>query len=69
MAAIPDDFADALKEAGLDAFFAECTAAHQREYLQWLAEAKRVETSKTRIAKAIQMISARRSKEIRRDRP
>ena len=69
MAALPDDFADALKKAGLDAFFAECTAAHQREYLKWLAEAKRVETRKARIAKAVQMISTRRSEEIRRARP
>lgn len=66
MAAIPADFATALKKAGLKAFFADCTAAHQREYLKWIAEAKRAETRDSRIAQAIRMISARRTEEAKR---
>ena len=65
---IPADFADALKAARLADFFAECTAAHQNEYLQWIAEAKRSETRKNRIAKAIPMLSDRRNAEAARVR-
>jgi hypothetical protein len=34
---IPEDLLAALKENGLAAFFDGCTAAHQREYLKWIA--------------------------------
>jgi uncharacterized protein YdeI (YjbR/CyaY-like superfamily) len=54
---IPQDIADALKSARLAEFFADCTPAHRNEYLKWIGEAKRPETRKARIGKAIQMIS------------
>lgn len=57
MTDIPQDFTDALKSAGLDDFFAICTDAHRREYLKWIAEAKRPETRKDRIRKAVEMLS------------
>jgi len=63
MADLPQDFSDALKRAGLAAFFADCTAAHRREYLKWIGEAKRPETRAARIEKTIQMISAKRAEE------
>jgi uncharacterized protein YdeI (YjbR/CyaY-like superfamily) len=53
----PQDIADALKSAGLAGFFADCTPAHRNEYLKWICEAKRPETRKVRIGKAVQMIS------------
>ncbi len=56
---VPADLLAALKESGLDVFFAGCTAAHQREYLKWIAEAKRPETRKQRIVQAVKMISAK----------
>jgi uncharacterized protein YdeI (YjbR/CyaY-like superfamily) len=54
---IPSDFSDALKTAGLAEFFAGCTSAHKKEYLKWIAEAKRPETRQARITKAIRMLS------------
>jgi uncharacterized protein YdeI (YjbR/CyaY-like superfamily) len=57
MTDIPKDFSDALKKSGLDEFFSDCTAPHQREYLKWIAEAKRQETRKARIQKAVKMLS------------
>ena len=63
MTDIPQDLAEALKRAGLAAFFADCTRAHQNEYLTWIGEAKRLETRKTRIEKAMQMLSDKRAEE------
>ena len=65
---LPRDFADALESAGLAAFFADCTGAHRREYLEWIAEAKRPETRKARIAKAIKGLSEKRAQEDARAR-
>ena len=56
---LPPEFAAALKAAGLAEFFAGCTAAHRREYLQWIAGAKKPATRDARIKKAVQMIAAR----------
>jgi uncharacterized protein YdeI (YjbR/CyaY-like superfamily) len=63
MSELPQDFAAALKSASLAAFFDDCTRAHRREYLKWIAEAKRPETRKARIGKAIQMLSQKRAEE------
>jgi len=62
MNAIPHDFASTLKAAGLADFFAGCTSAHQNEYLKWITEAKRPETRRARITKAVQLISDKRAK-------
>jgi uncharacterized protein YdeI (YjbR/CyaY-like superfamily) len=59
MTTLPQDFAKALKAAGLAAFIDDCTAAHQNEYLKWIGEAKRPETRRARITKAVQMISGK----------
>jgi uncharacterized protein YdeI (YjbR/CyaY-like superfamily) len=56
--AIPKDFAAALKQGGLDDFFAGCTDAHRREYLKWIEEAKQPETRKIRIGLTVKMIAA-----------
>ena len=63
MATVPKDFTDALKQNGLHEFFMDCTASHQREYLKWISEAKRPETRKTRIEKAMKTISTKRDEE------
>jgi uncharacterized protein YdeI (YjbR/CyaY-like superfamily) len=57
MTTTPQDFASALKAAGLAEFFTDCTNAHRNEYLKWIGEAKRPETRQARITKAVQMIS------------
>ncbi len=63
MTNVPPDFTDALNKAGLAKFFAECTGPHQNEYLKWIAGAKQATTRQTRIAKAMQMLSAKRDEE------
>jgi uncharacterized protein YdeI (YjbR/CyaY-like superfamily) len=61
--ATPRDMADALNTAGLANFFANCTPAHRNEYLKWITEAKRPETRKARIGKAIKMLSSKYAEE------
>jgi uncharacterized protein YdeI (YjbR/CyaY-like superfamily) len=63
MANIPPDFITALRAAGLADFFTGCSAPHQNEYLKWINEAKKNETRQKRIAKAVEMISAKRAEE------
>jgi uncharacterized protein YdeI (YjbR/CyaY-like superfamily) len=63
MSQLPEDLVEALKEAGLAAFFAECTDAHRNEYLKWIGEAKRPESRKARIDKAMQMLARKRAEE------
>lgn len=59
----PQDFADALKNAGLAEFFADCTNAHRNEYLKWIGEAKRPETRRVRMEKAMKMLAKKRAQE------
>jgi uncharacterized protein YdeI (YjbR/CyaY-like superfamily) len=63
MTGIPQDITDALKRAGLTEFFAGCTPAHRNEYLKWIIGAKRPETRKDRIGKAMRMLSDKRAEE------
>ena len=63
MTQVLSDFQAALTKANLGAFFANCTPAHQREYLKWIDEAKRPETRKARIAQAVTMITEKCAKE------
>lgn len=39
------------------AFFATLSYSHQREYVRWIEEAKREETRKLRIARAVEMLA------------
>ena len=68
MSVLPKDFSDALKANGLDDFFSDYTAAHRREYLKWIQEAKRPETRKQRIGQAVKMISRKAAEERLRSR-
>lgn len=68
MSDVPKDFAGALKESGMDDFFAVCTTAHRREYLKWIAEAKRPETRRLRIQKAVKMLSDKCAERIARSK-
>ena len=55
--AIPDDLTAelALHPAAMQAFVA-LPPSHQREYLKWIAEAKKPETRRRRVEKAVQMV-------------
>ena len=57
---MPKEFSAALKASGLTEFYAACRASDRREYLKWITEAKRPETRKQRIAKAVKMLSEKR---------
>ena len=59
---IPKDFLCALKEGGLDGIFLGFPASHRREYVKWVGEAKRPETRKDRIRKAMKMLSDKHAK-------
>jgi uncharacterized protein YdeI (YjbR/CyaY-like superfamily) len=68
MTDIPKDFSDALKENGLDEFFSGSEGSHQQEYLKWITRAKRPETRKRRIQKAVKMLSAKRTEKTARSK-
>jgi hypothetical protein len=51
--ALPRELAAALREAGATAAFRTMSFSHQREYAEWVTEAKRAETRERRIARAV----------------
>lgn len=58
----PDDFADALSRNGAArATFEAFSYSHQREYVEWIEDAKKQETRDRRIAKALQMLAEGRT--------
>jgi uncharacterized protein YdeI (YjbR/CyaY-like superfamily) len=53
----PPDLADALAaDPQAKAAFAGLSYTHQREYAEWVAEAKREATRRTRVEQAVQML-------------
>lgn len=54
---VPDDLGAALKAAGLDGVFARLSYSHQREYVEWIGEAKRAETRDRRIGETVQRLA------------
>ena len=60
---VPVDLADALAGAPDAAdFFAGLSYSHQRAYVLWIEGAKKPETRGRRVAKALEMLSERRSR-------
>lgn len=54
---IPDDLTKALqKEQEAKAFFDKLSYTHQKEYVNWINEAKKEETRQNRITKTIEML-------------
>jgi uncharacterized protein YdeI (YjbR/CyaY-like superfamily) len=59
--AVPGDLRVALaKSAKAKKTFDDFTPSHRREYLEWITEAKRVETRKKRIAQTVEWLAAGR---------
>lgn len=56
---IPNDFATALKKAGVAEFFGAYPPSHKREHLRVIAEAKKPETRARRIESAVKMIAGK----------
>jgi uncharacterized protein YdeI (YjbR/CyaY-like superfamily) len=60
---IPADFLAALKKSKLaQANFSSFAPSHQREYIEWITDAKREETRERRIATAVEWIAAGKSR-------
>jgi len=53
---VPADLAAALDAAGRSAAFDALSYSHQREYVDWIEEAKRADTRARRIAKTVEQI-------------
>lgn len=56
---ILNDFAAALKSAGVAEFFEAYPSSHKREHLRVIAEAKKPETRARRIESAVKMIASK----------
>jgi hypothetical protein len=54
---VPDDLRAALDGAGLLSAFEALSYSHQREYVSWIADAKKAETRARRIGQTIERIS------------
>jgi hypothetical protein len=52
---VPDDLRAAL-DADLLAFFDSLSFTHRREYVEWIEEAKREETRRRRVEKAVELL-------------
>ena len=56
---VPSELAEALeKNAAAEAAFEKLSYTHRKEYARWIAEAKREETRRRRLAKAVEMLRA-----------
>lgn len=53
---IPDEFAKLMKKSGVRATFDELSYTHRKEYVRWIAGAKKEETRQARLIKAIEML-------------
>ena len=60
---VPDDLAAALRQrAGAGKIFDAFPPSHQREYVEWIVEAKREATRATRVAQAVEWIAEGKSR-------
>jgi len=54
---VPPDLQQVLSaDPAAQAFFAKLSYTHQKEYVQWIEEAKRSQTRQSRIAKTVEML-------------
>lgn len=53
---IPDDLLQLMLENAVKPFFDSLSFTHQKEYVQWILDAKREETRQNRLVKAIEMM-------------
>ena len=60
--AVPADLADALEaNPGAKVVFERYSYSHQKEYIKWVEDAKKIETRQRRISKVIEMLSQDKS--------
>jgi hypothetical protein len=53
---VPEDLAVALADGAVRAAFDALSYTHQKEYVSWVEEAKREETRKTRVDRAVELL-------------
>lgn len=53
---VPEDLAAALGQGRVRKFFESLSYSHQKEYVDWVEEAKREQTRKTRIGRTVEML-------------
>jgi hypothetical protein len=64
---VPDELAKALgRSRAAREFFGSLSYSHQREYVQWIAEAKRPETRARRIDRSIEMLEEKAAEKTKR---
>ncbi len=59
---MPSELAEALAAAGLRERFDALSFSHRRAYARWIEEAKKAETRRRRVDKAVAMIAAGRQR-------
>jgi hypothetical protein len=58
---VPEDLKTALSlDRNIEKIFNEFSYSHQKEYVEWITNAKKTETRKARIEKALQMIAEKK---------
>jgi len=53
---VPSGFQEVMKKEGLLPFFETLSYTHRKEYCRWIAEAKKEETRRRRLEKAVEML-------------
>jgi hypothetical protein len=53
---VPEEFAKAMKKAGVAAVFEKLSYTHRKEYCRWISEAKKAETRESRLSRAMEML-------------
>jgi hypothetical protein len=53
---VPPPFEDAMKQAGVRPVFDRLSATHRREYCRWITSAKKEETRRKRLVRAIELL-------------
>jgi uncharacterized protein YdeI (YjbR/CyaY-like superfamily) len=67
---VPGDLKAALSLVpALNALFFSLPSSHKKQYIDWITEAKRIETRKARVEKTLRMLAAKRPEPSRRQQP
>ncbi len=53
---VPAEFAKLMKREGVLAAFEKLSYTHRKEYCRWITDAKKEETRRTRISRAVEMV-------------
>ncbi len=54
---VPAEFKEVMRKSGVTSVFDSLSYTHRKEYCRWIAEAKKEETRKRRLEKAVEMLT------------